>query len=102
MKKLWNKIKGPLNKIAGFLFPILLESALSKFKKKNPKYAWLVDAVDGAVRHVEANEVTANALFTTKVELIAGMIVKDFPGTDLERVREIARLVLKTRQEKKA
>ncbi len=96
----WSKIKGPLNKIAGFLLPVLAQSALEKFRKKNPKYGWLVDAVEGSISHVEANELTASLPLTGKVELIAQTIVNDFPGTDLNTAREVARLVLSHRQGK--
>ncbi len=94
--KLFRYIKGA----AKFLLPVLAETALGKFRKKNPKYGWLVDAVEGHLAHIEADELSAAAMPSTKVEMVAQRVVNEFPDTDLDRAREIARLAIKHRQAK--
>lgn len=94
----WGTLKG----VAKRLLPFLITGALGEYRKKNPKHGWLVDAVDGAFGAVEENPSLRLLTPEKKVEHVAKQVQTDFPGTDLEVTRQIARMVISSRFSEKS
>ena len=53
-RRIWGGVK--------FLAPFLVSAGLDKVKKKNPEYAWLLDAIDEAVKDAESKGYRATQL----------------------------------------
>lgn len=87
---LWGTLKG----VAGRLLPFFVQSGLEEYRRKNPKSGWIVDATQSAFLSAEQDLSFRSLVPEKKVARIAKQITTEFPGTDTETAKAIARLVV--------
>jgi hypothetical protein len=94
----WSVLGG----VAKRLLPFILTTGLEAFRKKNPKYGWLVDAVSNRLTHMELNPEFASLTQQAKINLVSRGVLDTWPGTDPEMAKHIVRLAVIDRQRKKS
>lgn len=92
---LWRVVRGA----AVALLPVLAQSALQKYRKKNPKHGWLIDAIGSEVERTCHEHLDMS--HAEIVDRVTNRVVQAFPGADYEAARTIAKLHVSDVQAKK-
>ena len=66
-----------------FFIPFFVSAGLDKIKEKNPKYAWLLDAIDDAVQESQRNG------WPVDQESIARAVLKTHPTAKIALTRNL-------------
>lgn len=94
---LWGGIKG----VAKRLLPFVIQGGLEQYRKKNPKSGWIVDAVESSLESNEQEMGFRSLTPEKKVERVAKQVRSEFPDIDIDKAREIARLAVISKTDKK-
>ena len=79
-----------------FLAPFLVSAGLAKIKKKNPKYAWLIDAIDLAYK--EASKSSISLTPAGYERMMISKVMRDYPQADEAVTKGLINEYLKVRK----